>query len=472
VCDGRWSPLHVACAHGHAAVAAALLQVSAASLTARAECEQLLAAVRAHAATDEGRAAQRAGVPMPVVSAGNAHHQPRTPLALAALLGHLGVVKALVEHPCGGAAVLEGSCGGDDMWEESPLTCAAHGNHEAVVHYLLDRGADVRRTTGWAASALCVAAASGNVALMRTLLHRGATANLPPGALQGATGPLFAAVRGGRADAVQLLLERGARVDGDPFMSVDDMSTRFTVSKAPLHAAVRSGRTDVAVMLLDAGADVQMRVEGYLQPTALHVAAHNGDEAMVALLLARGADVQRLTGVHTSWREGEQSAVQHAAEGGEEETPSTLAPGGSAAAATSRHARCAELLIAAGLHPDECGDYMGETPLLKLAYAHARCQHPAGCAARSLEALARVLLAHGADPMAQSTSGDTPLETATGRLLSLMQQHVSQAPKRAAAEAAEALRAEAEAEAREARGAPARRGAAVAACADKRMRVV
>ena len=90
--------------------------------------------------------------------------------------------------------------------------------------------------------------------------------------------PLYFAAQRGHADAVAVLLDRGA-----------DPDTAFSFGGA-LHSAARADHTEVVAILLDAGADVDARV-GEFKNTALHEAADSGAAGTVRLLLDAGADV-------------------------------------------------------------------------------------------------------------------------------------------------------------------------------------
>ncbi len=99
------------------------------------------------------------------------------------------------------------------------------------------------------------------------------------------------ACRSGRLEAMAFLLERGARLDADPYRGTGLM-----------WAAAR-GRVDVVAWLLDRGADVDRRgTFGGPQHgrgvTALHLAAEAGHAAVVGLLLQRGADAGVRDNVH------------------------------------------------------------------------------------------------------------------------------------------------------------------------------
>jgi F-type H+-transporting ATPase subunit beta len=91
--------------------------------------------------------------------------------------------------------------------------------------------------------------------------------------------PLIRAAELGDVAMIELLLARGAPVDGPC-----DCAGHET----PLWAALASGREAAAVRLLEAGADPEMR--GFAGHTPLHVAAIRGLGAAARALLARGAD--------------------------------------------------------------------------------------------------------------------------------------------------------------------------------------
>jgi hypothetical protein len=105
------------------------------------------------------------------------------------------------------------------------------------------------------------------------------------GAETGCT-PLFVAALNGRAQVVQLLLERGAR----PGLR----STRGGVH--PLYAACLEGHADVVRVLLSSGGDaaVDVNVIGVEADgsTALMGCCEGGHAALARLLLNRGADVE------------------------------------------------------------------------------------------------------------------------------------------------------------------------------------
>jgi len=96
--------------------------------------------------------------------------------------------------------------------------------------------------------------------------------------------PLHLAAFLGRAEAVELLLERGAGLE---IRSTNQMRN------TPLHAAVAGGERAIIERLVAAGAAVDARQHaGY---TVLHAAAKHGDDGLVELFLEAGADPSIVT---------------------------------------------------------------------------------------------------------------------------------------------------------------------------------
>ncbi len=91
--------------------------------------------------------------------------------------------------------------------------------------------------------------------------------------------PLHLAAFFGHADALRLLLDRGAPVDA---VATNPMRVR------PLHSAAAGPHPECVRLLVEAGAEVDARQHGGWTP--LHAVAQNGDAASVDLLLGRGAD--------------------------------------------------------------------------------------------------------------------------------------------------------------------------------------
>jgi uncharacterized protein len=121
------------------------------------------------------------------------------------------------------------------------------------------------------------AAAFGRLARLRELLDADPT-SIEAWSEDGFT-PLHLACFAGGAEAVALLVERGA--------PLETMSRNERIRVRPLGTAAFARDLEGSRVLLDAGADPNGGEEG---STALLTAAANGDEQLVRLLLDRGAD--------------------------------------------------------------------------------------------------------------------------------------------------------------------------------------
>ncbi len=124
----------------------------------------------------------------------------------------------------------------------TPLTCAAEGNYEAVVEFLLKGGATVSAGDdfGWRP-------------LHRVMVNRDGES------------------------VAQMLLGHGA-----------DVNARCAYQKTPLHHAIEKGNDSMVSFLLAAGADYEAR--DIAERTPLHTAIESRLENMVHILLEAGAD--------------------------------------------------------------------------------------------------------------------------------------------------------------------------------------
>jgi hypothetical protein len=93
----------------------------------------------------------------------------------------------------------------------SPLAYAALGGHLPIVRLLLDRGANINSRDSIGFTALMRAAQEGHIAIVRELLDRGANINARES--DGFTA-LMRAARRGQVEVIKLLLERGANKTG------------------------------------------------------------------------------------------------------------------------------------------------------------------------------------------------------------------------------------------------------------------
>jgi ankyrin repeat protein len=126
------------------------------------------------------------------------------------------------------------------------------------------------------------AASLGKMERVRMILARDAGA-IDAHSADGFT-PLHLAAFFGQPAVMELLLDRGARVDA---ISSNAMKLRA------LHSAAAADNLDAVTLLLARGAEVNAHQHGGF--TALMAAASNGNLAMVSVLLDKGADASLTT---------------------------------------------------------------------------------------------------------------------------------------------------------------------------------
>jgi ankyrin repeat protein len=177
------------------------------------------------------------------------------------------------------------------------LRQAAGCGNEYIVQLLLNQGVYVDQDAGDGITPLVVAALGNHDSTVRLLLNRGAKVD-GDGLRFTALGK---AVEAGHKSTVRLLLSRGASVDG------------IGVGLTPMTEAAARGCKSMVSLLLDWGAAVEGKPRGDpgQHSTPLEAAAAGGYDSTVRLLLDRGA-----TSSHAAWKE--------AAEKGHESTARLL----------------------------------------------------------------------------------------------------------------------------------------------------
>lgn len=147
-----------------------------------------------------------------------------------------------------------------------------------TLRYLLDHGAKVdHRSIIDQATPLHIASYSGDEAITRLLLARGADINAP---MIGGNTPLHMALASGHVAIAELLLVHGA----EPNVNLSSKGA------TPLHLAARAGFASIVELLLQRGVDANARGNSN-NATALIEAARYGHVLVVEMLLRFGADV-------------------------------------------------------------------------------------------------------------------------------------------------------------------------------------
>jgi ankyrin repeat protein len=221
-----------------------------------------------------------------------------TPLIVAARSGCMAVVHKLLQ--LGANVNIEGG---------RALQAAANTRNWQIVQLLLHSGADVNFGDENNRLALESASIQGNYLMVKLLLESGAIVNNGSGRHKN---PLWAAAFSGDVQIVQLLLQSGADVNRGGDCDYSDA----------LQVAADHGHEKVVRLLLHAGANAKREGIGYYG-SALQAAAHRCDENIVRMLLDAGADVNSMDGSG-----GEGSALQAAARNGSEDVVQLLLDAG------------------------------------------------------------------------------------------------------------------------------------------------
>ena len=282
---------------------------------------------------------------------------PRVPLLEAVKAGDTAAVRTLLD---GGAEVDAAEPDGT-----TALHWAAHHDDLRLATQLLEAGAAADAATRYGVAPLALAATNGSAAMLELLLDAGADPNRASG--EGET-PLMTAARTGVVPAVAVLLEHGAEVD----------AVEGWRGQTALMWTASQDQAGAAQALIAAGADLHARSEGGFTP--LLFAAREGGLGALDVLLAAGAD------------------------------PDDALPDGTSAlgmAVYNAQYEAAARLLAAGADPDARGQ--GWTALHQVVWTrrpNLGRNPPFPVPLGRLDGLdmARLLLAHGADPNLPQTA--------------------------------------------------------------------
>ena len=127
-----------------------------------------------------------------------------------------------------------------NKFDFNALNIAVAAGNQELAGLLLDHGANVEAATS-TLTPLMFAASAGNVGMIRFLVKRGAKVN--HGAKEGGQTALLSAIYGGKADAVQALVDLKA-----------DVNAKTKDGDTPLKVAMKGDQDDIARILKTAGA--------------------------------------------------------------------------------------------------------------------------------------------------------------------------------------------------------------------------
>lgn len=347
-----------------------------------------------------------------------------TPLTLAAGMGDLGAVKALL-------AAKADPIGGEDrtpldasVYAPDGATPAAERDRLEIAALLLAAGARIRGPDEAEHRATILGA--NRKSLLKVLVERGAD----PNSRSAYSTPLQSACERDDFDAVSYLLESGADPNLVPehgptaLQSASDARIVRLLLARGAHVlrsdgslkrlrAAQEGDAEALRALLDAGLDANASTSDANSEdgSLIMLAVRSGKPDAVRLLLERGASVSGND--HRAAPAARSALLATAAAVGNLETIRVLVGAGMdpkldtgakradslCAAAASGRAEVVQYFLAAGLDPKRVGDGVADTPLLS------------ACARGSADAVA-ALLAAGADPNLQSKNGESPLSAA------------------------------------------------------------
>ena len=181
----------------------------------------------------------------------------------------------------------------------TPLRLAAQVGNVSVVEALLGHkgiDANTKGAEGKASSALWIACAAGEIEVVRLLLaHDKERVDVNAKSPSGGATPLFIACEHGHDHVVTLLLqERREEID---------VNAAQAAQATPLYVACQNGHIDVVEILLGVDAlDVNAAAEGGMTP--LHIAVQRQRHRIVALLLSRAGPAPPALDVNRTMNHG------------------------------------------------------------------------------------------------------------------------------------------------------------------------
>jgi ankyrin repeat protein len=284
----------------------------------------------------------------------------------------------------------------------TPLHWAAHVENVEAADLLIKAGANVHAANRYGVTPLWLACINGNAGIVERLLAAGADPNTR---MREGDTALMTAARTGNVAAVKALLARGADVNA---------RENWKGQTALMWAAAANNAATVQA-LVDAGADVQARTK--FKPVPI------GSPGGLGRRAERNSDATKqagFTALHFGVRAGSSEAVKVLLSSGATVHDTTSdGTGVLVLAIASTRFELADWLLRQGADPD--AQAQGWTPLHQIAYTrrpNTGVNNPGLVPKDALDslALARKLLAAGANPRRQATKNPDVVNVGRKRL--------------------------------------------------------
>ncbi|XP_021936630.1 ankyrin repeat and death domain-containing protein 1A-like isoform X2 [Zootermopsis nevadensis] len=185
----------------------------------------------------------------------------RTPLHAACEKGHVEVVEFLLHNDV--------DLDARDEDGDSPLHTAAENQQTHVVQLLLESGSQPDTESSKGFTPLHVASSKGCRGIIEALVQHGASVNHQS---KNGNTPLHVACQANETQSAELLISKGA-----------DLNALNVRLQSPIHIAAEQGYTDICKLLLAAGANINQKEQGGKTP--LYIAARGSFTAIVDMII-------------------------------------------------------------------------------------------------------------------------------------------------------------------------------------------
>ena len=168
-------------------------------------------------------------------------------------------------------------CDVDGEGYATPLLLAAEYGHKEIVDLLIGNGANVNSVDPESCSPLYYASLNGHIGIIKTLIDKGADVNIQN--KHGLGTAILSAIYKGQIEAAKLLLDAGADIY---------LSHKFSID--PLYAAIRSGKPEMVELVLSYDPDLDAVYDNGVSCMKSAIWSENG-EILRMIVEAKGLDL-------------------------------------------------------------------------------------------------------------------------------------------------------------------------------------